>query len=68
MRIKANVFNESYRYTRQTFVDEVLEAKGINSGFLSMDGMASGLLSFRDWELAPYYYVNLSRQDEVNAI
>ena len=63
----ANVFNESHRYTRQTFLDEVLGAKGIYSGLSSMDGMASGLLSFSDWELAPYYYVNLSRQDEVNA-
>ena len=49
------------------FSSVVLGAKGINSGLSSMDGMASGLLSFSDWELAPYYYVNLSRQDEVNA-
>jgi hypothetical protein len=63
----ANVFSEGRRYTRQTFIDNVLGAKGINSGLSSIDGMASGLLSFSDWELAPYYYVNLSRTDEVNA-
>jgi hypothetical protein len=45
----------------------VLGAKCINSGLSSMDGMASGSLSFSDWELAPYYYINLYRQDEVNA-
>jgi hypothetical protein len=63
----ANVFGEGHRYTRQTFIDEVLGAKGINSGLSSMIGMASGLISLSDWELAPYYYVNLSRSDEVNA-
>ena len=45
----------------------MLGAKGINSGLSSMDGMASGLISFSDWELASYYYVSLFRQEEVNA-
>lgn len=63
----SNVFSESHRYTRQTFLDEVLGSKGINSGLSSMSGIASGLVSLSDWELRPMYYVNLSRSDEVNA-
>ena len=59
-----NIFNDSHKYERQNFLEEVYGSKSVNGGLVT--GLASGLLNRYDWSVSPYYYADLSRLDGVS--
>ena len=55
---------EDARYDRDMFMNEIVGARSINSSITQ--GLGSGMINRLDWELAPYYYSNLSRGNAVS--